>query len=298
MASSTNAEETQAPDRTPWIWSSGSNVHVASSRELFTIDYISFNSYYERPDGRHVQVIGIGTVELEGLPLWPGCSIRHRIRLEKVLHALDAPFNIMGKPLLDNYIVGSDTGWLEEGGIYDQSNVLAAFDYPECPGVFKIDLPSYAPHEFSMDFMDLSDLGRENLIQAHWPHSERHRFENTNSNLVAQVIGRAQGNEDAEDYDDYESVIEVEEGKARLNSEEIAWQRENYKTEFYLLRYLGLSYWREEDRQVGRAYVRKMMRRERMFKEALDNCAKAVEVLSLQVELRRRPVTLRRVQEN
>ncbi|KAF4469469.1 signal sequence receptor alpha subunit [Fusarium albosuccineum] len=271
MASPYDNKEPASPYQTPFVWSRASNVHVVTSRESFTAGYEPFESYYKRGDGQRVQVLGVGTVELFtdiAGDAGSGELNKDILRLKKVLYAPGAPVNIIGNPLLDDWNVNTEhLSWWKRGIFNRSGDLFASFEKPRSAGVFEVAVFGHEALRFPEEVLYLPYSEKMDIIQAHWPHSERYRFENTNSNLVEQVIDPAQYNEDAEGYEGYDSVISIEEGKASLNSEETAWQRENFKTEFYLLSHLGLSYWREEDREVGRAYVRKMMRRDKRLEE-------------------------------
>ena len=76
-----------------WIFSTASNVHVATDRAAFKT-YIAFKSYVLTiADQRQVQVRGIGTVELK-LKREPGSRDNHTITMENVLHVPDWLCNV------------------------------------------------------------------------------------------------------------------------------------------------------------------------------------------------------------
>ncbi|PMB67934.1 hypothetical protein BM221_006109 [Beauveria bassiana] len=88
-----------------WVFSYGSNTHIAKDRYWFGIDYRPITSTVtDGPGGSTVAVIGIGTVNL---PLktkpddrHPGNSI---MTLRNVLHAPDSLCNMIGAPAIHYY---------------------------------------------------------------------------------------------------------------------------------------------------------------------------------------------------
>jgi len=216
---------------TNWVFSNTSNVHVAKDRAWFT-DYTPYESvvgdlYGMVKDGLRVE--GIGTVELP-TKRSPNRSWRDShgiLRLTNVLHVPSALCNIIGGPILEDYeVTNGSVGKASRGSIKDRKGrSVAYFDSRRC--LFQVKLRGY-PVESNV----LKD-GQIYVINAIWPDSERQKWET---------------HQDGTTHHSRPGYTEKEKG----------WLRENYRSEFQFLRDFGLSIYKDEDREEGRAILRSM----------------------------------------
>ncbi|CAH0038091.1 unnamed protein product [Clonostachys rhizophaga] len=88
-----------------WIFSTGTNVHVAKDRSWFADDYTSIESFIEGRFGDQLPVIDIGTVNLptKVAAKKTGLTSHGTLRLENVLHVPSALCNIVGTPIFDPF---------------------------------------------------------------------------------------------------------------------------------------------------------------------------------------------------
>uniref|UniRef100_A0A8H7KDV8 Uncharacterized protein n=1 Tax=Bionectria ochroleuca TaxID=29856 RepID=A0A8H7KDV8_BIOOC len=88
-----------------WMFSTGTNVHVAKDRSWFADDYKPFETFVESRLGVRLPVIGIGTANLatKTAANKTGPASHGTLRLEFVLHVPRALWNIVGTPIYDDY---------------------------------------------------------------------------------------------------------------------------------------------------------------------------------------------------
>lgn len=174
--------------------------------------------------GGGIEAIGVGTVEL---PTKTGPNSNGIIRLENVLHAPKALCNIIGGPILENYNVTTNFGSPDgPGAIVDlHSGQPVAYFKPLNEGRRLMDVqlsdPPVGPSVGNSAF----EPGVSYMIHAFWPAEERQRFESTRS----------------------------------FTSAERAWVKKHFGNEFKFLQTYGLSIYKDEDREEGRAIVRTLM---------------------------------------
>lgn len=179
--------------------------------------------------GGRTPVVGIGTVVLRTkLPSNHGGSSTHStICLRDVLHTPSAICNIIGSPILDDYKL--ETSFSPPTTLVKRCNedLAAYFDMPT--KLFELKLaespigPVVGPSPFS--------AAGPFAIHAVWPDEERTRA------LSAPTPK----------FDD------------ALTSEEKAWLRKHWRSEFHFLMAYGLKIYEEDDRAEGRLILRAMM---------------------------------------
>ncbi|KAJ1323140.1 hypothetical protein MN608_11286 [Microdochium nivale] len=230
-----------------WIVSNNSNCHVAKDRAWFGDDYRSISShvgsiYFDGPASR---VIGLGTVLLptKTHPNRRGPSSHGTLRLEHVLHVPTATCNVIGNPIFADHDVDMFT---PGGGIRETTTKRQVAHFKRGPLFLEIRLsgPPIGPRLGPSPF----DLEASYVINFCWPPAERAKF----SGLAvgdAPRLGQSTAETPAM-------------GEARFSEAEKKWLKDNYGGEFRFLRDHGLSIYKEEDREEGRAILRVMMRPE------------------------------------
>lgn len=173
-------------------------------------------------------MLGVGTVELptKKSPNATGRKSHGTIRLTNVVHAPSAPCNIIGQPILHDYNVNEARGHTK-GRISDRENrAVACFD-PRHP-LFAVKLRGRPVGPWAIRKGDLV------IINAFWSPEERQRWEK---------------------YD-----------RQRRNRpytvEEENWLKVHFGGEFNFLMAFGLNIYKDEDREEGRAIMRRFMREE------------------------------------
>ncbi|KAF5859752.1 hypothetical protein ETB97_002474 [Aspergillus alliaceus] len=179
--------------------------------------------------GTRSKVVGIGTVDFPTKisPTQTGPSSHGVLHLKKVLHAPSIICNIIGQPLLDDCNVltsFSESSLGSSGSITNLSDgrSVAYFNPLNRVG------PKVGPPPFNSS--------EEYMIHAFWPESERQRFAALQASR--QIPATASG---------------------PLTSAEKAWLKRHHRTEFNFLRVHGLSIFKDEDREEGRAILRAVM---------------------------------------
>jgi hypothetical protein len=211
-----------------WVVSMSSNVHVANNRDWFT-SYTPFETHFGHiyTSDYRVNVVGIGTVELN-VKLHPqkrAGQINSRIiTLHDVLYAPSAICNIIGGLTLTEYAV--QIQFSRGGFLTDQDGNRA--------GLIEMGkLPRLRLHsQRGTSSLD----GDAYMINAEWSATERARWEAQKGPPVPRYKGE-------EPY----------------TTEEKAWLKANYGGEFKFLRTLGLSIYKEDDREEGRSIARSFM---------------------------------------
>ncbi|KAF4464128.1 signal sequence receptor alpha subunit [Fusarium albosuccineum] len=124
-----------------WIFCSYYDFHVAKDKSWFADDYIPVRREYTTRKGDTGKGLGVGTVVLpvKRFPDEDGPSSNGLLVLENVTHAPDAPCNIIGRPITQDYRVTityapEEVG--DSGTITDHQGRQIAFFKPEASTKF------------------------------------------------------------------------------------------------------------------------------------------------------------------
>ncbi|KAM3443462.1 hypothetical protein NHJ13734_001872 [Beauveria thailandica] len=158
-----------------WIFSYGSNTHIAKDRYWFGIDYRSISSSVtDGPGGTTVAVIGIGTVNL---PVKTKPDEGHRgnsiLTLLNVLHAPSSMCNMIGAPAIHHYEFSLRAGPGFRGTISLNDGTPVGFFAPH--GIFfelQLSDPPIGPMVGPSPFTP----GVFYWINATWPTEEREKW--------------------------------------------------------------------------------------------------------------------------
>ncbi|KAH9826914.1 hypothetical protein Tdes44962_MAKER09901 [Teratosphaeria destructans] len=209
-----------------WVWSSVSNVHACNHRDWF-ITFTPFKSRggsYLRNAG--VDIEGIGDVELEVRRVPDNRSQisgprSSKIVLRDVAYCPGATCNIIGRPITEDLDVSTDDRPGGCGSLREKGSgrLVGLLDHSR---LHKLLLKGQS--------RGLSSLDRDAvyLIRIMWPASEVQRWQ-------------------------------AEAETAPYTAEEKEWLQGHYRGEFHFLRTLGLSIYKEDDREEGRSIARAMM---------------------------------------
>ncbi|KAF4984518.1 hypothetical protein FZEAL_314 [Fusarium zealandicum] len=212
-----------------WIWSNNSNVHVAKDRSWFGDDYTPLKSTVgSLMVDIHTPVIGIGTVELpvKRSPRATGPRSHGILRLRNVLHIPTSICNIIGSPIEDEYYIITCPSTQDiMGTIRDKQDRVAAYFKPG-DKFFEVRLsgPPVGPRVGPTPF----DPSRMYMINVRWPDSEREKWKASHAGKGPQL----------------------------LSTEEKQWLKRHWGSEFKFLASYGLSIYKEDDREEGRATLR------------------------------------------
>jgi len=208
---------------------------VAKDRAWFT-DYTPYESVVGDLYGMvkdSLRVEGIGTVELptKRSPNRSGRDSHGILRLKNVLHVPSALCNIIGGPILEDYeVTNGPFGKASLGSIKDRKGRSVAYFDSRRP-LLQVKLRGH-PVESNA----LKD-GQNYVINAIWPDSEKQKWEAHQGRTTHYP-------------------------RPGYTEKEKGWLRENYRNEFQFLRDFGLSIYKDEDREEGRAILRSLMRSE------------------------------------
>lgn len=209
-----------------WVFSSGSNAHLANHLEWFTY-FTPFNS--ETAQGS--KVLGVGTVEIPAaLPGTPDETKYNMITLVDVLYVPSAICNVIGVPIMDSYTI---SGGIQK--LYKGDKLLGTFD--------KVRLPRLRIAGQRSD-QTVLDKNTHYWINATWDPAERARWQ------AAKAAGA---------HNTTITTTQSPSGVPPYSAEEKQWLKENFKNEFEFLRTHGLSIHKEEDREEGRLTARALM---------------------------------------
>ncbi|KAL2024417.1 hypothetical protein VTK56DRAFT_8228 [Thermocarpiscus australiensis] len=229
-----------------------------------------------------MQAIGIGVVEIpvKLRPKRSGPDAHGKLRLHNVLHIPTSVCNIVGGPSTGDYhdvSLAPMTGG-SAGKLTDQSGRrLACFIFNECRlWALRLSGPPVGP-VVGPSRMDPSACY---MIHALWPDSDRRRWAAAQPALPgsmtaaavprqnvltdAVVAGRTETQEEearARDAQAKKTQAEAAKsaGSRPYTAEEKAWLKRNFGDEFKFLLQHGLSIYKEEDREEGRAIARALM---------------------------------------
>lgn len=179
-----------------------------------------------------MQVEGVGTVELptKRKIRGSGAASHTTLKLAEVLHVPTAICNIIGASKHDEYD-RVETG--KSGGFFDENGRrIACFDRSRPLFQIKLSGPPVGPEVGSPALQH----GEHYFINVCWSDFEQRRWEA---------------------YQD-----RVASSKAAYTQEEKAWLKKHYGGEFRFLLSYGLKIHNEEDREEGKAILRRLMQRE------------------------------------
>ncbi|KAF2868398.1 hypothetical protein BDV95DRAFT_670466 [Massariosphaeria phaeospora] len=241
MASNTSTD-LLCPD---WIFSNNSNVHACKDRGWFT-DYTPFESLAGFIYGDSTMpVAGVGNVVLpvKRSPNASGPNAHGTLLLKNVLHCPSSICNILGynEEFESDYSVmtGQSTNGSSKGSIRDyQGRNVAYFDPNHRMFNIKLSGPPVGP----VTGPSTLSAGGLYMINVLWADTERHRWD-THQQSVAREPSNGQHSQSCASY----------------TTEEKQWLKDNYSDEYHFLQQHGLSIYKEEDRDDGRAIVRQIM---------------------------------------
>lgn len=172
--------------------------------------------------------IGIGTVHLpvQTSPSQNGSGSNGTLILKSVLHTPTFICNIIGNPILNDYVARLSGDGASNGAILarDGNSPVAFFKKDASLFEVKISEPPVGPQLGPSPF----EPSGKYLIHAFWPRSERER-------------------------------LSAQKASAQRTPAENAWLKKYYGTEFKFLMIHGLSIYKEEDREEGRTIMRTFM---------------------------------------
>jgi hypothetical protein len=219
-----------------WIFSTTSNVHVATDRAWFTA-YIPFRTKVAVMPGAEptAEIHGIGTVVLPTRTHRQGKSHKPsgELTLHHILHVPGYIVNIFAACKEPDISININFG----------GDVVSPITEPDSNKVigllvrsrlFRLWLKGQSQNQSSLDPDDL------HYIHASWPQSEIQKF---NHHLTALKKPQASEAEDA----------------PPLTKEEKQYLKEHYGGEYRFLRLYQLSIYEEEDREEGRRILRAFM---------------------------------------
>ncbi|KAM7200324.1 hypothetical protein V8F20_005301 [Naviculisporaceae sp. PSN 640] len=217
---------------TTWVWSTGSNVHVAKDLEWF-VEYHPFQSHIHDFAGGQSEVAGVGTVEIPVKvdPSTHGTSTHRILRLHNVVHVPKYLCNILGGPAAGDYD-GVNMGPGPYGKVVDHDNrPLALLTHARMIELLLSEYPA-GPKDNPAPFRS----GVAYMLNAIWPPAERQRWERWAASGLP-TCSEARG----------------------YTPEEKEWLKRNWGSEYKFLKTHGLDIHNEEDREEGRRIVRATM---------------------------------------
>ncbi|KAF7552748.1 hypothetical protein G7046_g7312 [Stylonectria norvegica] len=255
------------PDEKPalpcpnWVWLHNSNAHVANDKIWFGDDYMPFDSVITDASGHQIPVIGIGTVDLptKRSPfIKSGARAHATLQLKKVLHAPSFRCNVVGNGLLDDYDVDQKTRLRRKEALSDgQVTQLVDGEVRQRVAYFKpltlgakshfLELKISGPPRGPRTGPSVLDADERCTLHALWPPGEREKLEAAeaaNVEVPSPDAGRSPN---------------VYRSSAPLTPTEKEWLKANYKNEYKFLKIFGLSIYKPDDREEGRAIIRTFM---------------------------------------
>ncbi|KAK3690204.1 hypothetical protein B0T22DRAFT_190028 [Podospora appendiculata] len=231
-----------------WILSARSNVHIVRDRASF-IEYTPFNTFATNVAGaRSAAAIAVGTVEIQVKRAAKKRGPRsHRVlRLHNGLHVPDAVCNVVGGTVTgEDFSVelgarneGSDAR-IRNGSDYVRLAYFVKNQYSLLE--LRLSNPPVGPR-LGLSRLDMEPSGVYN-IHVIWPVSERRRFEAFKEGLNHRVYC-ANNIPSSQPY----------------TAEEKLWLKKHYGGDFKFLQVYGLSIYKDEDCEEGRAIARALMR--------------------------------------
>ncbi|KAF2744138.1 hypothetical protein M011DRAFT_470797 [Sporormia fimetaria CBS 119925] len=264
MVSTTPSES--KPLSSDWIWSNVSNVHMCNDRRWFT-EYTPFKSRAGNiyTDEENVEVAGVGTVILpvKRSPTRSGPKAHGKIVLHNVIYCPSALCNIFafsgGCSPGEDYVIrcgGADPA-KSKGSITKEDKTPVAYFDPKAT-LFNIRLsgPPYGP----VTGDSVLDDNRPLLVNVRWPESEKARF--------AQYL-RESGNQTTATKENVASA-EATSISAPYTEAEKSWLKDQFKSEYHFLKQLGLTIYKDEDREECKNVLRMLMKQNNNDEEDED----------------------------
>ncbi|KAK4167797.1 hypothetical protein QBC43DRAFT_137198 [Cladorrhinum sp. PSN259] len=262
-----------------WVFSSGSNVHVARDREWF-VEYHSWKSTVAGRLGGMVDVIGIGVVEVpvKQSPNRSGPQAHGKLRLHNVLHAPNAMCNILGGLSTGDYagatIAASKDG--SEGKITDTSGrKIGYFISPEYTNLLILRLsgppvgPVVGPSSFEKEV--------RYMIGVTWSDHEWQKWRTYQKDLSSrQPAGESQPTKQTTQSDSREVAGGASPRQGTATSTELytayekEWLKKHWGSEFKFLQAYELSIYKGKDREEGRRIVRGILAQNRDDEDGKD----------------------------
>ncbi|KAI0012061.1 hypothetical protein F4779DRAFT_615013 [Xylariaceae sp. FL0662B] len=171
-------------------------------------------------------VLGVGTVELPvKQQLGNGTEHNSILRLQDVLHIPQLKCNIIGQPLFVDHAV-------RVACLSDKKGEIISEQTRKQVAYFDVDSPMF----------QIKLSGGLHLIHCFWADSERERWINYRAKLPPEPEAG---------------------GGNKYTAEERKWLKDHYGNEFKFLLQYGLSIYKDEDRDEGRAIVRALMQEDK-----------------------------------
>jgi hypothetical protein len=221
-----------------WVFSCNSNVHVANDRGWFD-SFTAFDTNLESIclDAKPTGVVGIGQVTLpvKSHRTRTGACYQRSLVLSEVLYAPRMICNVLGGPICEDYSVVCDASG---GGLRDKSTgaYVAIFD---ATPLLRLRLKEQTCSQSSLD------PNLMHVINVRWCAEEKARWGSYEARLHSRHTSRRST----------KSFASVD----RYATEERRWLRDNFGGESHFLQTHGLSIYRDEDREEGRAIARALM---------------------------------------
>ncbi|KAK5995966.1 hypothetical protein PT974_04386 [Cladobotryum mycophilum] len=229
-----------------WVFSNASNCSYARDRFWFGDDYQPIESFVNSTvNSPPIPIIGIGTVVLPVKTLLSTTSPNSRgtLRLANVLHLPNAAANVIGLSSLNEFEVSSSGGETFNTEVFDPrtGKYVAFFGSKTINsrlGPCLLELSEYpiGPRVAHMQ----PEPGVFTIYSATWPVAEQEKW-------LGQQLNHGPPRAT-------ESNPEM-----RLSQAESAWLQKHYRGEYKFLLVHGLSIYKEEDREEGRAILRAFM---------------------------------------
>ncbi|ETS86608.1 hypothetical protein PFICI_00436 [Pestalotiopsis fici W106-1] len=252
-----------------WVFSLNSS-HVCNDKRWFkTLEpfptAVVQKSFLTKP--AETKAEGVGTVDLpvKRSPHLSGRYAHHVLRLENVIYVPDYKFNVVGMEILrknDWVYEGSSPFKDQDAAILDQQGLQVCY-MRQNHGMSCIRLsgPPHGPVTSPTQFD-----GESIHIVGHimWPETERVRFERHKAALAS----RKQGTEPSI-FTVSELLAHNRPGRRGYTTEEKAWLKKYHGNEYKFLQSHGLSIYKEDQREEGRAIARNMMQMDEKRNEEL-----------------------------
>ncbi|KAI5781104.1 hypothetical protein DFH27DRAFT_488371 [Peziza echinospora] len=222
-----------------WVFSNNSNVHVANDRRWFS-SYTPFpssaGSIYSQEENLLVARVGTVVLPVRKSPNKTGPNAHGQFALHEVLYCPNALCNIVGNPvLMHGYSVelGGSGSTKSKGWIKDpQGNTVVYFKPKMTLFEIKLSGPPIGPVVGPSVFKDSGSY----LINVSWSETEKKCWE-----IYKETHGQT--------MPDAAQTAPYTEG-------EKTWLKTHFRDEYHFLQMYGLSIYKEEDREEGRAMLR------------------------------------------
>ncbi|KAF7547490.1 hypothetical protein G7Z17_g7710 [Cylindrodendrum hubeiense] len=263
--SSTRETDTASLPCPAWIWSSGSNAHVAKDRSWFGDGYVPFQSFITDIMGNETKVVGIGSVVLpvkRSLETY-GPKSHGKLVLKNVLHVPTSTCNILGDLSWEGYNVGSRIPQTDSRCITDMNDrVVACFKPIRQSPRFELRLsgppigPRLGPSPFT--------AGAHYMLHVNWPEGERTRFAVFQAAPPAANPKNAEkafidSEDDEEDEDENEFNPEAHFADHVFDEKELTWIESNWGNSNNFMLSYGLKFYKNEDCDEAKAIARALM---------------------------------------